>query len=106
MAIENLKKHMILSFKILYIAFWQYLDTHKFFFKKTYLKQEPKRSKKRSQNPTYYLPKHPRQPRALLAVPFALAASILRTEMLQVQTFFFFLHAGVFFPFRDSSSSS
>jgi hypothetical protein len=29
MAIENLKKHMILSFKILYIAFWQYIDTPK-----------------------------------------------------------------------------
>jgi hypothetical protein len=95
MAIENLKKHLILSLKILYIAFWQYLDTPKFFLKKTYLKQEPKRSKKRSQNPTYYRPKHPRQPRALLAVPFPLAAS----ETLQVQSLFFFLQARVFFYF-------
>lgn len=55
---------------------------------------------KRSQNPTYYLPNLTRQPRALLPVPSPLAASIHRTEMLlQVQSFFFFLHARVFLSF-------
>jgi len=55
MAIENLKKHLILSLKILYIAFWQYLDTPKFFFKKRTLNKSlrGRRKDRRTQRTTY-----------------------------------------------------